>query len=81
MPRHSTACSQPAPTPPRPCAALRVAAALYGPFGEPEPVGGDGETTTTLRLPGPRGSVDLELALDESGDRLATLILRPAPPS
>ena len=34
---------------------LRVAAALYGPFGEPEPVGGDGETTTTLRLPGPRG--------------------------
>ena len=59
---------------------LRVAAALYGPFGEPEAVGGNGEATTTLRLPGPRGSVDLELALNESGDRLATLILRPAPP-
>ena len=58
---------------------LRVAAALYGPFGEPEAVGGTGETATTLRLPGPRGSVDLELELDESGHRLATLTLRPAP--
>ena len=39
------------PTPPRILRGLRVAAALYGPFGEPEPVAGDGETTTTLRLP------------------------------
>ena len=45
--------------------ALRVAAALFGPFGEPEAIGGDGETTSTLRLPGPRGDVDLELALDD----------------
>jgi CubicO group peptidase (beta-lactamase class C family) len=58
---------------------LRVAAALYGPFGEPEVVGGSGETATTLRLPGPRGSVELELERDQSGDRLATLTLRPAP--
>jgi hypothetical protein len=55
--------------------ALRVAAALYGPFGEPEPVGGGGETETTLRLPGPRGDVELELELDATGDRLAKLIL------
>jgi hypothetical protein len=60
--------------------ALRVAAALYGPFGDAEPVAGDGETTTTLRLPGPRGAVDLELALEDGGDRLARLVLRPAPP-
>jgi CubicO group peptidase (beta-lactamase class C family) len=59
---------------------LRVASALYGPFGEPAAVGGDGETTSTLRLPGPRGSIDLELSLDESGDRLSSLLLRPAPP-
>ena len=43
---------------------FRVAAALYGPFGDPEPVAGDGETTTTLRLPSDRGAVDLELELD-----------------
>jgi CubicO group peptidase (beta-lactamase class C family) len=55
--------------------ALRVAAALYGPFGEPEPVGGGGEKETTLRLPGPRGDVELELELDATGDRLAKLIL------
>ena len=59
--------------------ALRVAAALYGPFGEAEPVGGDGEKTSTLRLPGPRGAVDLELELDAGGERLARLVLRPAP--
>jgi CubicO group peptidase (beta-lactamase class C family) len=59
---------------------LRVAASLYGPFAEPAAVGGDGEQATTLRLPGPRGNVDLELALSDSGDRLSTLILRPAPP-
>jgi hypothetical protein len=59
--------------------ALRVAAALYGPFSEPEAVAGDGEAATTLRLPGPRGSVDLELELDASEDRLATLLVRPAP--
>jgi hypothetical protein len=58
---------------------LRVAAALYGPFGEPAAAGGDGETSTTLRLPGPRGSVDLELSLDEGSSRLQTFILRPAP--
>ena len=57
--------------------ALRVAAALYGPFGEPEPVAGDGTATTTLRLPSPRGSVDLELELDKAGERLAKLVLRP----
>ncbi|MDX6629701.1 MAG: hypothetical protein QOH00_1947 [Gaiellales bacterium] len=59
--------------------ALRVAAALYGPFGEPEPVAGDGATETTLRLPGPRGNVDLELELAEDGERLAKLALSPAP--
>jgi hypothetical protein len=58
---------------------LRVAAALYGPFGESEAVGGDGETATTLRLPGPRGSVELELQLEEGGNRLSSLVLRPAP--
>ena len=58
---------------------LRVAAALYGPFGEPAAAGGDGETSTTLRLPGPRGSIDLELSLDEGSSRLQTFILRPAP--
>jgi CubicO group peptidase (beta-lactamase class C family) len=58
--------------------ALRVAAALYGPFGEPEPVAGDGETTSTLRLPGRAGALELELALDEGSRRLASLILRPA---
>jgi CubicO group peptidase (beta-lactamase class C family) len=57
---------------------LRVAAALYGPFGAAEAIGGDGETTSTLRLPGPRGDVELELALDEGGERLARLVLRPA---
>ncbi len=57
--------------------ALRVAAALYGPFGDPEPVAGDGTATTTLRLPSPRGSVDLELELDQPSNRLAKLILRP----
>ena len=44
---------------------LRVAAALYGPFGNGEPVAGDGETTTTLRLPGARGDVELELRADK----------------
>jgi hypothetical protein len=58
--------------------ALQVAAALYGPFGEPEAVGGDGETTSTLRLPGARGDVELELALDDDLTRLASLVLRPA---
>ncbi len=58
--------------------ALRVAAALYGPFGAPETIGGDGEKTSTLRLPGPRGAVEVELELDESGERLARLLLRPA---
>ena len=58
--------------------ALRVAAALFGPFGEPEAIGGDGETTSTLRLPGPRGDVDLELALDDGLTRLGSLVLRPA---
>ena len=58
--------------------ALRVAAALYGPFGEPEVVGGDGETTSTLRLPGARGDVELELALDDGLTRLGSLVLRPA---
>ena len=60
--------------------ALRVAAALYGPFGDAEPVAGDGETTTTLRLPGPRGAVDLELELESGTDHLKRLVLRPAPP-
>ncbi len=59
--------------------ALRVAAALYSPFGKPEPIEGDGESKTTLRLPGPRGDVELELELDEPGERLAKLVLRPAP--
>jgi CubicO group peptidase (beta-lactamase class C family) len=59
--------------------ALRVAAALYGPFGEPEVVAGDGETTSTLRLPGTRGDVELELARDDQdGERLGKLLLRPA---
>jgi hypothetical protein len=57
---------------------LRVAAALYGPFGAAEAVAGDGETTSTLLLPSPRGDVELELELDEGGDRLARLVLRPA---
>jgi CubicO group peptidase (beta-lactamase class C family) len=57
---------------------LRVAAALYGPFGNGEPVAGDGETTTTLRLPSARGDIDLELALDTASGRLASLVLRPA---
>jgi hypothetical protein len=56
---------------------LRVAAALYGPFGTPEPVAGDGTNATTLRLPSPRGGVDLELELDPASDRLAKLVLRP----
>jgi CubicO group peptidase (beta-lactamase class C family) len=59
---------------------LRVAAALYGPFGSGEPVAGDGETTTTLRLPSARGDVDLELELDAGSGRLASLVLRPARP-
>jgi CubicO group peptidase (beta-lactamase class C family) len=59
--------------------ALRVAAALYGPFGQPEPVAGDGEKETRLRLPGPRGDVELELELDATIGRLSKLILRPAP--
>ena len=57
---------------------LRVAAALYGPFGAAETIGGDGETTSTLRLPGPRGDVELELGLDADGERLGRLVLRPA---
>jgi CubicO group peptidase (beta-lactamase class C family) len=57
---------------------LRVAAALYGPFGAPEPVAGDGEATTTLRLPSARGDVELELELDAASGRLARLVLRPA---
>jgi CubicO group peptidase (beta-lactamase class C family) len=57
---------------------LRVAAALYGPFGDAHPVAGDGEKTSTLRLASPRGDVELELELGESGDRLARLTLRPA---
>ncbi len=57
---------------------LRVAAALYGPFGTPEPVAGDGAKATTLRLPSPRGDVDLELELDPATDRLAKLVLRPS---
>jgi CubicO group peptidase (beta-lactamase class C family) len=57
---------------------LRVAAALYGPFGEAEPTAGDGETTTTLRLTGERGDVELELELDAASGRLARLVLRPA---
>jgi CubicO group peptidase (beta-lactamase class C family) len=56
--------------------AMRVAAALYGPFGEGEPVAGDGASTTTLRLPGKRGGVELELEAD--GARLTRLVLRPA---
>ena len=57
---------------------LRVAAALYGPFGNGEPVAGDGETETTLLLPGARGDVELELELDLASGRLARLVLRPA---
>ena len=57
---------------------LRVAAALYGPFGDPDPIAGDGEATTTLRLPGPRGDVELELELDADSKRLARVIARPA---
>ena len=57
---------------------LRVAAALYGPFGDPDPIAGDGEATTTLRLPGPRGDVELELELDADSERLARVIARPA---
>ena len=58
---------------------LRVAAALYGPFGAPEPVGGDGAATTTLRLPGERGDVELELDLDAESGRIGRLLVRPAP--
>ena len=79
-PARSRLCSRPAPMPPRRCARCASPAALYGPFGEPEPVAGDGAATTTLRLPGPRGDVDLELELDEAGERLAKLALRPAAP-
>ena len=57
---------------------LRVAAALYGPFGNGEPVAGDGETESTLRLPGARGAVDLDVALDAGSGRLSRLVLRPA---
>jgi CubicO group peptidase (beta-lactamase class C family) len=57
---------------------FQVAAALFGPFGEPEPVAGDGHTTSTLRLPSERGAVDLELALDADSGRLARVVLRPA---
>jgi hypothetical protein len=57
---------------------LRVAAALYGPFGTPEPVAGDGAKASTLRLPSPRGNVDLELELDPATGRLAKLVLRPS---
>jgi CubicO group peptidase (beta-lactamase class C family) len=60
--------------------ALRVAAALFAPFEAAEPVAGDGEKTTTLRLPSSRGSVDLELELAADGEHLASLLLRPAPP-
>jgi CubicO group peptidase (beta-lactamase class C family) len=59
--------------------AMRVAAALYGPFGSAGAVAGDGGTATTLRLAGTRGDVDLELALDAGTGRLASLVLRPAP--
>jgi hypothetical protein len=58
---------------------FRVAAALYGPFGDPETVAGDGEKTTTLRLPSDRGAVDLELELDAESGRLARVVLRPGP--
>ena len=57
---------------------FQVAAALYGPFGDPEPVAGDGDTSTTLRLPSERGAIDLELALDAGSGRLARAVLRPA---
>ncbi|MDX6599422.1 MAG: hypothetical protein QOE87_3309 [Gaiellales bacterium] len=57
---------------------FQVAAALYGPFGDPEPVAGDGEKTTTLRLPSDRGAVDLELELDADSGRLGRVVLRPA---
>jgi CubicO group peptidase (beta-lactamase class C family) len=57
---------------------FRVGAALYGPFGDPEPVAGDGESTTTLRLPSDRGAIDLELELDAGSGRLARAVLRPA---
>ena len=59
---------------------FQVAAALDGPFGDPEPVAGDGATTTTLRLPSDRGAVDLELELDADSGRLARAVLRPAAP-
>jgi hypothetical protein len=57
---------------------FQVAAALYGPFGDPELVAGDGEKTTTLRLPSDRGAVDLELELDADSGRLGRVALRPA---
>jgi hypothetical protein len=57
---------------------FQVAAALYSPFGDPEPVAGDGEKTTTLRLPSDRGAVDLELELDDDSGRLARVVLSPA---
>ncbi len=42
-----------------------------GRSARPRAIGGDGETTSTLRLPGARGDVELELELDEGGERLA----------
>ena len=57
---------------------LRVAAALYGPFGDAEPVAGDGETEATVRLAGARGDVALDVALDAGSGRLSRLVVRPA---
>ena len=72
-------CSRPASTPAAALRGLRVAAALYGPFGDAEPIAGDGETTHDAAAPGPRAAtVELELELDEGGERLARLVLRPA---
>lgn len=57
---------------------FQVAAALYGAFGDPEPVAGDGASETTLKLPGERGDVELELELDAGSGRLGRAVLRPA---
>ena len=53
---------------------LRVAAALYGPFGEPEAVGGTGETATRCASPAPA-----EVSTSSSSSTRAGTAWRPSP--
>ncbi len=78
--RRSARCSPPRSTLRRRSAASGSPRRSTARSATPLPVAGDGETTTTLRLPSDRGAVDLELELDAGSGRLARVVLRPAAP-